>query len=516
MSYSGQCLMSSFIGGRSGNRGACAQPCRLPYSLVDENGKTVCESKYLLSLKDLCLINEIGDLKRLGVKSLKIEGRMKNAGYVAMTAHLYDKYRNGQRVDSKDIDDLQSVFSRDGFTDGYYKNLTGRGMLNFDKNNDDVYKTVSDKAKQRAEDLCRASQRKVLISGSFEAAMGQQAKLCVWDSDGNCVSSQSNSTAENALNVALDEERIRGQITKTGGTPFEFEDLIVNIDEGISLPIKDINEMRRIALSELEQQRSRVIRKDNIPDFSFSIIKGSGSAKLSARALTYEQIKVLEKTDAARIYMPPGIYDEHRDEFSSNRFFVSLPGIERFGRQTSGYANISVSNFSQIYDTASHKHAGSGLNVFNSAAVKLLKELGFESVCLSQELNICQIRDISKDIDTEVMVYGYTPVMTVQNCIIKSAHNKCQCHRNEYFLKDRKGAYFKVMADKQECTNVILNSTPVYMGDKKDDIRQCGVSYALMNFTVESPEETEEIFNLYKNGKSFNGNFTRGHFYRGV
>ena len=122
MSYSGQCLMSSFIGGRSGNRGACAQPCRLPYSLADADGNMVCESKYLLSLKDLCLLEDIGTLDKLGVKSLKIEGRMKNSAYTAVVAHLYDKYRNGGRVDKSDLDDLQSVFSRSGFTKGYFEN----------------------------------------------------------------------------------------------------------------------------------------------------------------------------------------------------------------------------------------------------------------------------------------------------------------------------------------------------------------------------------------------------------
>ena len=145
-----------------------------------------------------------------------------------------------------------------------------------------------------------------------------------------------------------------------------------------------------------------------------------------------------------------------------------------------------------------------------------LKEMGFSSVCLSPELNLSQIRAISKDIPVEVIAYGYIPVMTVRNCVVKSAYGKCACDGEIYYLKDRKGAKFPVLTEKGQCTNLILNSAPIYMADKMADLKSAGVSFALLDFTVESCDEIERIFKKYKEGKTFGGNFTRGHFYRGV
>ncbi|MBQ6999311.1 MAG: U32 family peptidase [Clostridia bacterium] len=516
MSYSGQCLMSSFIGGRSGNRGACAQPCRLPYSLTDADGNTVCDEKYLLSLKDLCMLDEIGTLEKLGVKSLKIEGRMKNSAYVSMAAHMYDKYRNGGNVDKKDIEDLKSVFSRSGFTKGYFENSTGRHMLNIDRNNDDVYKNITDNAKARADALAKSEGKKIIINGSFTANLGEAPILCVWDNDGNSTTVEGKTIVEAALKVALTDERIREQMLKTGGTPFEFDEFVINIDNGISLPIKELNNMRRTALADIENQRAYISGRDNIKDFSFNIVKSNPKTEFTASGYTYEQIKELRKTSVSRIYVPKNVYDEHREEFMSDRFFVALPTIERHGKVAEGYDRISASNFSQIYDDATFKHGGFRLNVFNSMSVKFLKDAGFNSVCLSPEMNINAIRTVSKDIPVEVIAYGYIPVMTVQNCVIKSAHGKCACNGKVNYLKDRKGASFSVVADKDSCTNIILNSTPLYMADKMDDIHRGGVAYANLYFTTETADEVKNIISLYENGKPFDKQYTRGHFYRGV
>lgn len=516
MSYSGQCLMSSFIGGRSGNRGACAQPCRLPYGLVDSGGNSVCDGKYLLSLKDLCLIDEIGTLDKLGVTSLKIEGRMKNSAYVAMSAHLYDKYRNGGKVDKADMDDLQSVFSRSGFTKGYFENSTGRHMLNIDRNNDDVYKNITDKARERAEALAGSCGKRIMISASFTAYLGDTATLCVWDDNGHSVTCESSVKPEKAIKVALTEERIREQMSKTGGTPFEFGDFIINIDDGISLPIKEINELRRRALSEMEEQLAAMPVRKSVAQFSFNIVKSDATPEFTATAHSYEQVKAIERTSVARIYIPVNIYNEHKDEFESDRYYAILPAIERHGKVACGYDRICTSNFSQIYDEVGIKHGGFRMNVYNSAAVKFLKDAGFDSVCLSPEMNLGQIGSISKDIPAEILAYGYLPVMTVQNCVVSSAYGKCACDGSVHYLKDRMGALFPVITDKDSCTNVILNSTPVYMGDKMNDICRSGIAYANLYFTTETADEIENIISLYENGKPFGKAFTRGHFYRGV
>lgn len=513
MSYSGQCLMSSFIGGRSGNRGACAQPCRLPYTFLDGDGKTVCENKYLLSLKDLCLLDEISALKKAGVKSLKIEGRMKNSAYVAMTSSLYSEHKNGGRVKEEDIEDLKSVFSRSGFTKGYFENSTGRHMLNIDSDNDGVYEKLTQRAKERAEALEKNSVKKIPLSASFSACVGQRAALCVWDGDGNVASAESASAAERAENVALTEERARAQLTKTGGTAFEITDLITDMSAGLSLPVRELNEMRRDALAQIEAQRERR-RKKAEAEFSFNVIKSRSVPKLTAAVTTYEQAKLLEKHDFARIYVPAEIFADHAGEFSDSRFFAVLPEIERHG-YAEGFKRISVSNFSQIYDTAEEKHGGFRLNVFNSLAVKFLKDAGFTGVTLSPEMNLGQMRAVSKDILTEAIVYGHVPVMTAQNCIVKSSYGRCACGRVHY-LKDRKGICFPVISRKGACTSIVLNSAPIYMGDKQSDLASCGLSFACLNFTIESDEEIKDIIKRYENGVSFEKPFTRGHFYRGV
>lgn len=515
MCYSGQCLMSSFIGSRSGNRGACAQPCRLPYSLVDESGKTICDNKYLLSLKDLCLLDAIAEIEKLGVTSLKIEGRMKNVSYVSMTSHLYDKYRNGEKVQQSDIEDLKSVFSRNGFTKGYFENSTGRHMLNFNQNNDDVYKNITESAKKRAEDLCKNEGKKISLSAHFSASVGEKAVLTLWDLEGNCAVAQSDVAVEEAINVPLTKQRLAEQIKKTGGTPFEVADIAFETNENISLPIKEINSLRRRAFDQIESQRVKIFGRDNSKEFSFEIIKDNPKTEFTASAMTYEQIKALEETNAKRIYIPKEIYENHKDEFSSERFFVTLPAIERFDKNAKGYERVCTSNFSQILDSGV-KHAGFRMNIFNSPAVKYLKDLGFSSVCLSPEMNLNQISAVSKDLPVEVFAYGYLPVMTVQNCVVNSAFEKCNCQNGNYFLKDRKGYMFPVIADRESCTNIILNSKPIFMADKMPDLLRCGVSYAMLNFTTETPYEVKKIFSLYEEGKYADIDFTRGHFYRGV
>ncbi len=516
MSYSGQCLMSSFIGARSGNRGACAQPCRLPYGLIDPQGDTVCDGKYLLSLKDLCLIDEIGALDRLGVTSLKIEGRMKSPAYVAMCTHLYDKYRNGGRVEKEDIKDLQSVFSRSGFTKGYFEGSTGRHMLNIDKNNDDVYKNITHKAAERADALAKSESKRIMISGSFTAHMGEPATLCIWDDKGHSVTCEGSARAEAAVKVPLTEDRILEQMSKTGGTPFEFEDFIINLQEGISLPIRELNLLRRQGLAGLEEQLAAFPKRQRKKDFSFNIVKSSTPTQFTATAHTYEQAAALGKTSVARIYIPKGVYDKHKEEFLSDRYFITLPAIERQAEPAEGYERICTSNFSQLYDDAKIKHGGFRMNVYNSMAVKFLKDTGFDSVCLSPEMNLGQIGAISKDIPTEVIAYGYLPVMTVQNCVIKSAAGRCACGEGVHYLKDRMDARFPVIGDEDSCTNVILNSTPIYMGDKKEDILRSGAAYANLYFTTETALELEKIISLYEKGEPLGKAFTRGHFYRGV
>lgn len=522
MSYSGQCLMSSFLGARSGNRGLCAQPCRLPYTLLSKDKKPISpKEKYLLSLKDLCLVDELDALKDCKVKSLKIEGRMKSAEYVSLVTSIYDKYRNGTKVSKEDYKALESIFSRSGFTKGYLSCDTGRNMLNFDKNNDDVYHDISPEVLKRATELKDRKPSKIPFDASVTISMGQPMSLCV-SAKNVSVSVEGNIPSQTALNVSLDLDRIKAQISKTGDTPFELRGFEAHIDENISLPIKEINEIRRKALAELSLKLSKLPREIKPFVFDFKPNKTENTSK----KLYVAEVKTLPQAKAAldlgfdKIIVPLSLYREIEDKKQfGKKLSVILPPVMRDNRKLLAddipnevYAT-NLSHFSTFSDK--EVIADFRLNTFNSASAQKLSEMGAKSVCLSPELNVRQIAKLSASVPLEVIAYGRIPVMTVQNCVVKSSLNKCGCTLDVYWLRDRKGMDFPLFADKDSCTNIIYNAVPVYMADRLDEIGE-NISSLRFIFTTESPDEIGDIFTRYKNKKAPSGDITRGHFFRGV
>lgn len=244
--------MSSILGGRSGNRGRCAQPCRLPYDLL-ENGKTV-KSGYVLSPKDMALVNDLGTLKRIGVTSLKIEGRLKRAEYVSAVVGVYRKYLDkGGNVSKKDMQELLDAFSRTGFTDGYFKGNLGKNMMSHDTPSNSAENKFTEEAKKRAAEDSNIRKINTGIMGTLN--IDAPLELTMYDNDGHYAYAQGTLKSEKALHKPMDEKRLRDQLLKLGSTPFECDDINITIDEGITIPIKEINSVRRECCESLIKQR---------------------------------------------------------------------------------------------------------------------------------------------------------------------------------------------------------------------------------------------------------------------
>ena len=523
MCYSGQCLMSSLIGGRSGNRGACAQPCRLPYTVCDKDKNPIGSSeKYYMSLKDLCAVEHLDKFAECGIASLKIEGRMKSPEYVAVVTSVYDKYRKGGKVDKGDFALLENIFSRNGFTDGYFFGRTGRHMLNVDRHNDDVYRNISDDVHSAAAALIE-KEKHIPVDVYVSVGMGEMPD-CVFTCGEHAVTAVGDKPVEAAQKSETPPERIAEQISKLGGTAFEIGNITYNIDKGINIPIKEINNLRRNAVAMLEERiLCRTGRTYDDYDYKAAEEKIVYADK-SASVRTLEQAKKAYDLGFGRIYIPYGVYDAHRDFFDSDSdvFALMLPAVAS-DAMINKFANCSldrvcVSNISQLEAFEGKRiSANYNMNIYNTMAQTQLALMGADCVCMSPELSISQLERAACDVDREITVYGRTALMTVKNCLVKSASGKCGCDRDVRYLKDRKGAYFPFYTDTDTCTNVIYNSVPVYMGDRARELEKIRCAWLRFDFTDETPETMEYITDMFDKGAKLpEGTFTRGHYYRGV
>ena len=475
--YSGRCLMSSILGGRSGNRGRCAQPCRLPYELTDREHKTL-KSGYLLSPKDMALIDELGTLNDIGVKSLKIEGRLKRAEYVSSVVGVYRKYLDmvysgdTKNASKEDMRILTDAFSRSGFTDGYFKNTLGSGMMSYASPSGTGDTKFTPEAITRTAE--NANVRKIPVSVTGTLKHNSPLEITMSDNDGNTVCKTGTLKSEKAVKIPLTEERLKEQVIKLGSTPFECRDIFVTCDEGITIPIKEINEVRRAACDELKESRVKRTAKrtgDYTPPQSIRTRREGLALSVSVR--TPEQRRTAEKA---------GITDI--------RDFVPF---------------------------------GEFLNVYNSVTANIRSRYG--AVTLSPELNLHEIRDLLRNTDakTEIIAYGRLPLMIMKNCPL-DAMGHCQNGKNIYSLRDRKKEEFPLMCEGKggNCKSVLLNSKPIYMADKAEDLISLGVDCIRLIFTVENSAECGKIIDEYKRAlagekiENTEVSFTRGHFYRGV
>ncbi len=526
VSYSGQCLLSSMIGQRSGNRGNCAQPCRMPYNLYDKSGVKLTESeKYILSPKDMCLLDKVDRLKKCGVKSFKIEGRMKNKEYVSTVTRLYAKARDGEHISDSDMHDVENIFSRSGFTNAYFNDKkTDKSFLNFDNSNDDVYKKIDKDTLQKARDTIFENTRKIKIDAFVCAKVNDYFTLRVTDGN-NEVYVKSDNTLQKALSKPTTADVIKRQLEKLGDTPFELASVNIENDADIFVSLSELNKLRRDAVDKLTNARCKLSREEKNVDLPQLRMCDKPSKTITYRAevLTLSQAKYLLNKGFEKIFVPYNVVIENLDFFRENKnaFVCVLPVVSRdkynFDFDKVSFMELSVSNIGQIEKYGKDAYAQHNINAFNSYALDEYKYLGIKSVVLSPELNIDHIKKISADIETEIIVYGRLPVMNMENCVVRAIYNKCNCDNNGYYvLKDRISKDFPVFTNKYNCTNTIYNSAPICMSDKVNELSKLNVNCFRFIFTTETENEIDNILNLYKKGIKPDFDFTRGHFYRGA
>lgn len=527
MCYSGQCYLSSVIGRRSGNRGQCAQPCRLPYGYGRFES-----TRYPLSLKDNCLAGELDELRRMGVASIKIEGRMKRPEYVAIVTRAYRTVLNGGKLMPSDLQELETAFSRQGFTDGYFRGQTGSDMFGRRQEGED---TADLFASARATYEQGEPQR---IGVRFYAMIrrGEPAQLAVEDPDGNLCRTRG-PVPEQAVYRSLTPQDLEQQLKKTGGTPYLCTAVRSSLDPDLMLPASAINAMRRDVIAELTAKRGRAApARLNAYDEPPRYDGIAGEPQLTIAVRTSGQItsRMLSMKPTV-LYVPLSELVEHPDLPQrvgvETQLAAILPRVIWSGelvpiaRQLRtvyemGVRQVLAGNLGQLHIARAAGFAvrgDFGLNIVNSRAMRYLREQGLDSQLLSFELTLPQIRDISKAVPAELLIYGRLPLMLMENCVMKNRTGICACQTGTVRLVDRVGEEFPIVKDPGTCRNVLLNGKKLYLLDKKDALRGMGLWALRLQFTTENPGEIDKVLMDYQGRAVFDaGSYTRGLYSRGV
>ena len=636
VSYSGQCIMSSILGGRSGNRGCCAQTCRLPYELYKDYDKV--SEGYLMSPKDIETLEILPQLIEAGINSFKIEGRMKNPEYVAGVTAIYRKYIDmyfnepeNYVVDKEDIKVLLQLFNRGGFTNGYFTTPSGSSMMSVERpkawglktgivdvydskygrasirtreplvpgdgievwtkqephagcgiskpsragqvisvmvkgdiaKNDVVYKTYDKSLMDKMKKSYEKDTRKTEIFGKLIAKEGTPLQLKLWLDKGVSISTDG-SVPTKAERRPISEDIIIKQISKMGSTPFELKKLDVELDEGIYIDIKALNELRRSACEALEEKlisKGRHSEPDFIafPETSVSGVKmnkklnvkvrdrGQLNAAISCGSVdtvyyeicedfeeNYEHIINKAHDKEVKLYAAfPRIYRENTDKLY--RDFIS----KLSNSMIDGFLVTSVGLFDMAKKFGKPVALDYNMNIFNNEAVEYFRHRGADRITMSVELNVKELNTAADD-ECETVVYGYLALMTTVQCPIgnyaggKTAGVYCSERYSEakYSLKDRKDVAFPLLPDCSQCVCQILNSKPLFTLKFFDEVLENPAGYVRLDFTKETPGETADIIRAYAEmindpkhpgqaatdmlNKMSKKATTKGHFFRGV
>ena len=525
MCYSGQCYMSAVIGGRSGNRGRCAQPCRQSY------GYTHWQDKYPLSLKDNCLIHYLQELEEMGVASLKLEGRMKRAEYVATVTAVYRKALDEGQVTKPMMDALMTAFNRQGFTDGYYTSRVDKKMFGVRKDTREDPEWL-----QAARQSFEAGESQ-LVDLKFRALVTVDgSSLTVTDPEGRTCQVPG-PRPELAINVPLTGQALAQRIAKTGGTPYRCVEVRTHVDPGLTISAAAINAMRRDALNQLTALRARreefPIRKPKaVPEY-----KGpKGLPGLTVQVTNREQLTPnLLNLETAMLYVPMHILLEDPEMtmrlVQRGRLAAALPRIIHDGEMPKlqkglatlrelGVKDALVGNLgllAPVREAGMRIHGDFGLNVYNSITMNVLRNLELTSATVSFEATLPQIRDMSKAVNMELLAYGRLPLMVTEHCLIRNRTGECSCHMGATKLTDKTGAEFPIIKDGDNCRSVLLNGKKLYWLDRQDDLAKLGLWAVRLYFTTENSREVDRVLNEYLNPEKFDpGACTRGLYLRGV
>ena len=523
MCYSGQCTMSALIGQRSGNRGACAQPCRLPYGV---NGP--CKNQFPLSLKDANLSAYLQELGDMGVACLKLEGRMKRPEYVAVITAIYRRLIDEKRgPTAEESRALEQAFSRSGFTDGYYRRRKGPAMFGTRPENAPEPRELFSEARKLYEN---GEHKQIPITMQANIRTGQPAALTV--SDGVHAVTVTGPVPEAARNRALTAADAAQRLQKTGGTVFRCETAEVDVGDGLMLTAAAINGLRRDALEALAAARTAVPQRRSLPT---PALPEGETFSPAAPGLTCSIARLDQLTEtlahgAEMIYVPIELLPGLKDYRGRAKLCAVLPRVWRDGDEagfrriletTPSLSAVSIGNAGHmaiVEGLPLEKRGDFGLNVFNSRAVAFWQGQGLDSVTVSFELRHQQVRELRKYLPCEGIVYGRLPLMVTENCMTGNAGN-CRGDKRlcdgENALTDRTGARFPLLGQ-YGCRCEIENSRTLFLADKPE-WRSCGLTWARLRFTTESPTQCDAVLRRYQDeGDWTPEEFTRGLFYRGV
>jgi U32 family peptidase len=629
--YSGQCLMSSMIGSRSGNRGRCAQPCRQKYKLIDlYNGEVLStDGEYLLSPRDLNTIEDIDKIIESGVHSLKIEGRMKRPEYVATVIRSYrqaiEQYNNDNliNISGETINDLYTIFNRN-FTKGYVLNQVGSDIMNphkpnnvglyvgqvidynrktnklkiklenslkkgdginlgggtigrIIKNNEilergnkgdiieidfvgeaklnqQVYKTSDSELMTKAQKSYEneVENKKINVKADVMLKLNDYPKLTLKDEKGNIVDVSGDKLIEQAMKVALSEEKVISQLSKLGNTPYELIHININMDEHISIPISVLNQIRRNAIEELNNKRAvlniRKYKETNV-EYKPNKINKDRKNKIRVKVKNIEQLKASLKYSIDAIYYEDiktldtaiNLGKEH-----NIKIIYSAPRILRNNdykllNKLNNIENIQVGNLGSInYLKNKNLYIDYYLNSFNSESINHFASHNASTVCISAELNTSEIEEtlLYTNAEIESLVYGYVPLMVTEYCPMGVLTRDCNkdkrcdtCNKSIYSLRDIKGEEYRLSQD-MFCRTTIYNSTTLCMLDDLITLHDIGIDVFRLDFTSEKSDEVDNILNAFT--LTINNNFkicmehkdvydnlnkngeNTGHYYRGV
>lgn len=557
--YSGMCLFSSMLGGRSGNRGRCAQPCRLPYTAYQQgkqiNGKN---QSYLLSPKDMCTIEILPELLQAGVYSLKIEGRMKRPEYAAGVTAIYRKYLDlferhpeSYQIEAEDMQELLDLYQRDGFNKGYYQVHNGKEMMAV-RNQKEQNKKQNIQGK-RNEVLFERLKKQYLDAKLQEKITGTLV-LCtdapaVLDLDFQNTHVQvMGDMVEPAQRQPLTQDRVKKQMEKTGQTPFAFEHLEVITDEVGFLPMQSLNELRRAGLEKLEasylsQYRRKLPEKDTE---SWT----EREETLDSEQKWYVSVEQKEQWEAALsqeevdgIYCSISMYSvkNFREEVlqdiqvthqAGKEYYLTLPyvlregrldnriqAIREMGKSADGFVIRNLEELGYLKNLGLERKAVGDYSLysFNDLSQNFLEDMGLLRTTVPLELNGKEIRrkECSR---SEMIVYGYYPMMISAQCVKKTC-GTCDHQSGTVQLKDRYGNYFMTKSFCDFCYTVIYNSVPTSLWEETEQIKSAGVQALRMNFTWENRKECKRLLELFvqKKKNAFKmQDATKGHFKRGV
>ncbi|MER0283958.1 U32 family peptidase [Clostridioides difficile] len=661
--YSGQCLMSSMIGNRSGNRGRCAQPCRQKYELIDINTGEVVKSDgdYLLSPRDLSTIEELDKIIEAGVLSLKIEGRMKKPEYVATVVSGYREAinefvdKNKISISDEIINNLYTIFNRK-FTKGYILGEVGKDVMNSNRPNNQglyvgkvldynrrskrlrvilentlkkgdginlgggtigriikdgdittiahkgdlieldfvgeakrnqlIFKTSDSELMDRVQ--ATFQQDKELIKTNIKAKasikLGKKPVLSISDFCGNTSIVEGEKIVEKAIKVALSKEKIETQIQKLGNTPYTLKDIEIDLDEGVSMPISVLNQMRRDCIELLDQERIKIKgRKFKENRLKYQPDRVNKQKKLNTVPKIRVKVKNLEQLEAVLKYNVDLIYYEDINTLSKalemvsniskesivsnvnnintsgeksssventeSRLIYSVPRIIRNKEykqfetldNIKGINKVQIGNWGSIeYFKGKDLNIDCYLNVFNSESINHFKDEGAGTVCLSQELNLNEIKQTLKytDVEIEAVIYGYTPMMITEYCPMGVVVRDCKkdkrvakCKESSYALRDFTDASYRITQD-IFCRSTIYNSKVTCMLDNLYELDEIGIDVFRIDFTVEDSEMVKKVIeahievlsNDFKLGEKATNLYKKldeigtvaGHYYKGV